>query len=174
MVGWHHQLDGLEFEQAPGDGEGPGSLACCSPWGCTESDVTEQLNNNTIVYNNIRKSKEPPPHLTPGERTGPLGQGGAHACQGKPNDRNPARASLSGKTLALRWGGGHQRALLRPCTSTDRRGCQLYPQASQASRPPTLEPAPTQDALHLRPSDSGSRRHGPQRRRPALALPECA
>ena len=33
MVGWHHRLDGHEFEQAPGDGEGQGSLACCSPWG---------------------------------------------------------------------------------------------------------------------------------------------
>ena len=33
MVGWHHQLNGHEFEQAPGDGEGQGSLACCSPWG---------------------------------------------------------------------------------------------------------------------------------------------
>ena len=79
MVGWHHQLDGLEFEQAPGDGEGQGRLGCCSPWGCKESDVTEQLTNNTTVYNNKRKNKEPPPHLTPGERTGPPGQGGAHA-----------------------------------------------------------------------------------------------
>ena len=33
MVGWHHRLDGHEFEQALGDGEGQGSLACCSPWG---------------------------------------------------------------------------------------------------------------------------------------------
>ena len=33
MVGWHHQLDGHEFEQTPGDGEGQGSPACCSPWG---------------------------------------------------------------------------------------------------------------------------------------------
>ena len=33
MVGWHHRLDGREFEQAQGDGEGQGSLACCSPWG---------------------------------------------------------------------------------------------------------------------------------------------
>ena len=33
MVGWHHQLNGHESEQAPGDGEGQGSLACCSPWG---------------------------------------------------------------------------------------------------------------------------------------------
>ena len=33
MVGWHHQLNGDEFEQAPGDGEGQESLACCSPWG---------------------------------------------------------------------------------------------------------------------------------------------
>ena len=40
MVGWHHQLDGHELEQAPGDGEGQGSLACCSSWGCKESDTT--------------------------------------------------------------------------------------------------------------------------------------
>ena len=46
MVGWHHRLNGLELEQAPGDGEGQGSLACCSPWGCKESDTTERLNNN--------------------------------------------------------------------------------------------------------------------------------
>ena len=43
MVGWHHRLDGHEFEQAPGIGDGQGSLACCSPWGCKESDATEQL-----------------------------------------------------------------------------------------------------------------------------------
>ena len=47
MVGWHHRLDGHEFEQAPGDGEGQGSLACCSPWGHKESDRTKQLNNNS-------------------------------------------------------------------------------------------------------------------------------
>ena len=45
MVGWHHQLNGHEFEQALGDGDGQGSLMCCSPWGCKESDMTEQLNN---------------------------------------------------------------------------------------------------------------------------------
>ena len=41
MVGWHHQLDGREFEQVPGVGDGQGSLACYSPWGA-ESDTTEQ------------------------------------------------------------------------------------------------------------------------------------
>ena len=40
MVGWHHWLDGHEFEQAPGVGDGQGSLACCSPWGCKELDKT--------------------------------------------------------------------------------------------------------------------------------------
>ena len=45
MVGWHHQLDGREFEQTLGDGKGQGSLVCCSPWGHKESDTTEQLNN---------------------------------------------------------------------------------------------------------------------------------
>ena len=41
MAGWHHQLDGHEFEQAPGDGEGQGSLVCHSPWSCKELDTTE-------------------------------------------------------------------------------------------------------------------------------------
>ena len=43
MIGWHHQLDGHEFEQAPGVGDGQRSLACFSPWGCRESDMTEWL-----------------------------------------------------------------------------------------------------------------------------------
>jgi len=41
MVGWHHQLNGREFEQVLGDGGGQGSLACCSPWSLKESDTTE-------------------------------------------------------------------------------------------------------------------------------------
>ena len=41
MVGWHHRLNGHEFEQALGDGDGQRGLACCSPWGCKESDMTE-------------------------------------------------------------------------------------------------------------------------------------
>ena len=47
MVG-HHQLNGHEFEQTPGNSEGQGSLVCCSPWGYKESDTTEQLNNSSI------------------------------------------------------------------------------------------------------------------------------
>ena len=50
MVGWHHQLNGREFEQTPGDNEGQRSLACCSPWGRKEWDVTERLNNNMCFY----------------------------------------------------------------------------------------------------------------------------
>ena len=46
MVGWHHRLNGHEFEQAPGDGEGQGSLECYSPWGHKELDTTEWLNND--------------------------------------------------------------------------------------------------------------------------------
>ena len=41
MAGWHHQLNGHETEQILGDGEGQGSLACCSPWGQKESDMTQ-------------------------------------------------------------------------------------------------------------------------------------
>ena len=46
MIKWNHQINGHEFEQAPGDGEKQGSLVCCSPWGCKELDTTEHLNNN--------------------------------------------------------------------------------------------------------------------------------
>ena len=49
MVGWHHHLNGHEFEQTLGDSEGQGSLVCCSPWGCKKSDTTEQLNNNNVL-----------------------------------------------------------------------------------------------------------------------------
>ena len=46
MVGWHHRLNGHEFESTPGVGDRQGGLACCSPWGHKESDTTERLNNN--------------------------------------------------------------------------------------------------------------------------------
>ena len=46
MVGWHHQLNG--HEQTPGDNKGQGSLVCCSPWGCKESDTTEQLHFTSL------------------------------------------------------------------------------------------------------------------------------
>ena len=46
MVGWHHQLNGHEFEQTPGVGDAQGGLACCSPWGHKELDMTERLDNN--------------------------------------------------------------------------------------------------------------------------------
>ena len=50
MVGWHHQLNGHEFEQAPGVGNGQGSLACCRKWGREELDTTEQLNWTELHY----------------------------------------------------------------------------------------------------------------------------
>ena len=49
MFGWHHQLDGHEFEQAPGVGDGQGGLVCCSPWGLKELDTTERLNWSTSL-----------------------------------------------------------------------------------------------------------------------------
>ena len=65
MVGWHLQLNGCEFEQALGDSEGQGSLACCSPWGRKESDMTEQhdcvvVNNNTTQSSTWEKHFQPP------------------------------------------------------------------------------------------------------------------
>ena len=49
--GWHHQLNGHEFEKTPGNGEGQRNLACCRPWDCKELDMTEQMNNNNEMTN---------------------------------------------------------------------------------------------------------------------------
>ena len=58
MLGWHHRLDGHDFEQAPGVGDGQGGLACCSPWGRKESNVTERLNDNTAHQAESRRSNQ--------------------------------------------------------------------------------------------------------------------
>ena len=50
MVGWHHALNGHEFEQALEDGDEQENLACCNPWGRRELDTTEGLNNNISLY----------------------------------------------------------------------------------------------------------------------------
>ena len=57
MVGWHHWLNGHESEQIPGDSEGQGSLASCSPWSRNESDTAERLNNNST---SLRATGEKP------------------------------------------------------------------------------------------------------------------
>ena len=56
MVGWHHQFDGHELEQASGDSERQGSLLSCNPQGHKGSDTTESLNNNTFLK--IKKKKK--------------------------------------------------------------------------------------------------------------------
>ena len=58
MVGWHHQINAHESEQTPGDGEGQGSLACCSPWGRKESDTTNHLNSKAVFPGSGRSSGE--------------------------------------------------------------------------------------------------------------------
>ena len=60
MVQWHHHLNGHEFEQTPGDGEGQGSLACCSLWGLKESDTTEQLSLSLFKPLVLEKTLENP------------------------------------------------------------------------------------------------------------------
>ena len=59
-VGWHHRLDGHEFEQAPGAGEGQGSLVCCSPWGHKESDMTELLHWTDTILGSLLLTMLPP------------------------------------------------------------------------------------------------------------------
>ena len=54
MVGWHHRLKGHEFEQAPGDSEGQGSLVCCSPWGCrTRHNLAPECNVYCTLENAV-------------------------------------------------------------------------------------------------------------------------
>ena len=63
IVGWHPQLNGHEFEQAPGDGDGQGSMPRCSPWGRRVLDTTDRLSNNSTLA-----KAECPPALQPRER----------------------------------------------------------------------------------------------------------
>ena len=56
LVGWHYWFNGLEFEQTPGDSEGQGSLARCSPWSCKESDITERLNDNNPEEGQVQRT----------------------------------------------------------------------------------------------------------------------
>ena len=71
MVGWHHWCNGHEFEQVPGDSEGQGSLACCSPWGCKEWDIGSVRFSLSVMSNSLRPhesqhARPPCPSPTPG------------------------------------------------------------------------------------------------------------
>ena len=57
MVGWHHQLDGHEFDQAPGVGDGQGGLVCSSPWGRKDLDMTERQCKEIEENNRMRKTR---------------------------------------------------------------------------------------------------------------------
>ena len=83
MVGWHRRLNGHEFEQAPGDSEGQGSLACCGPCGCKESDTTEQVNNMALIMSSF---------------SGMTGQG---------SDTNVFKRALRIRVISKRLGGSH-------------------------------------------------------------------
>ena len=66
MVGWHPWLNGHEFEQTPGDGEGQGTLMCCSPWDFKEADTTEQLkSNNKVTFLPFSPSFQSRYHIIP-------------------------------------------------------------------------------------------------------------
>ena len=63
MVGWHHRLNGHNFEQTPGDSEGQGSLVCCSLWGCKEFDMTQWLKNNNVESSSTTRDRTCAPAL---------------------------------------------------------------------------------------------------------------
>ena len=102
MVGWHHQLDGHEFELAPGVGDRQGSLACCSPWDCKELDMTEQLNwteaSMAHMLKNLPAMQQDPDSIpgsgrSPGDGNGNLLQ---YSCLENPMDRGAWRATVHG------------------------------------------------------------------------------
>ena len=74
MVGWCHRLNGHEFEQAAWVGDGQGGLACCSPWGCKQSDMTERLNwtgfDPWVRKIPWRRKWQPTPMFLPGKSHG--------------------------------------------------------------------------------------------------------
>ena len=58
MVGWHHQLCGHEFEQAPGVGDRQGTLTCCSPWGCKELGMTDSKDMGLSKHQEMVKDRD--------------------------------------------------------------------------------------------------------------------
>ena len=78
MVGWHHRINGHEFEQAPGVDDGQGGLACCSPWGRKESDTTEQLNwtdwTDHVIWQLRNQRKKSESHSVASDFVNSLGQ----------------------------------------------------------------------------------------------------
>ena len=91
MVGWHYQLNGHEFEQAPRVGDGQGSLACCNPWDRNELDMTEQLNWTELNAGNLGSILGS--RSSPGEGNGnPL----QYSCLENPMDRGVWGATVHG------------------------------------------------------------------------------
>ena len=99
MVGWHHQLNGHQCEQTQGDGEGQGTLACCSPWGCKKPDTTEQLNNNKRKEMGLR-------------------------CPWCPGGRRDAR--FEPRRLGMGGDGGCEKLRLWDTLTEMPRGCHIY------------------------------------------------
>ena len=106
MVGWHHRLDGREFEHALGAGDGQGGLVCCSPWGRKESDMTEQLKNSIeatqvlLVVKNLPASAGDPGSIPRWGRPPGGGNGNPlqYSCLEHPMDRGAWRATVHGVT----------------------------------------------------------------------------
>ena len=166
MVGWHRWLNGHEFEQTPGDGEGQGSLVCCSPQGHKESDLTDLLNSNSLGAH----------HLSTFVTRISL-RDIASSCQGIQSTENEkkkiegkkihSRASwwLSGKECTCQcrrhefdsWSGKipHAAGQLSQCTT---RACALEPGSHNYRSPRTLEPQqkPSQQWAHISQLESRS------------------
>ena len=108
LVKWHHRLGGHEFEQALRDGEGQRSLACCSPWGHKESEMTEQLNHNNVklaslvaqTVNNLPASARDPALILGSERSPGEGNGNPlqYYCLENSMDRGAWQATVRGVT----------------------------------------------------------------------------
>ena len=128
MVEWHHRLNGHEFEQALGDGKGQGGLACCSPWGHKESDMTWRLNDKKAVRSSVLSFAFPSPSLSSSR---PCFSGMEDVVEG--SERPSSQRS-----------SGSQRA--------------LSPGRSQAHPPWLVSVSPRPPSLHPQPPQGGQRR----------------
>ena len=136
MVEWHPWLNGQEFEQALGDGEGQGSLACCSPWGRRESDTSEQMSNSNKLKGGERILKREKEREAQWHRR----VGGLHTSPGDGRGHGDAVSDPSVATEKRR-GQGSQRTCNLALNPEDRTEQSLWPRAlspSAKNPPPNL------------------------------------
>ena len=146
MAGWHHRLDGHEFEWTPGDGDGRGGLVCCDSWGCRESDTTEQLNWTERIWIDISPKQAYKWRISIFKKY--LGFHGGSVVKNPPADAgDTVLIPALGRPHMLRGSEAHAPQLLIPC-STARKPEPRRPRVAPTEAH-TLEPVLCNKRSHL-------------------------